>query len=102
MGKFNKGKGAKNRNKELEIVPKAAETEIQLPVSRKSDDVIPKKVRKVFLNLISCSHFFRCCFSGKMDKSSACVDALWPWNQFSRSPFNEGSKNNHASSSCGT
>lgn len=42
MGKFNT---KKKRSAGLEIVPKAAETEVQLPESRKSDDAPLKKVK---------------------------------------------------------
>lgn len=43
MGKFNKSN--KKRAAGLEIVPKAAETEVLLPESRKSDDAPLKKVK---------------------------------------------------------
>lgn len=42
MGKF---KTAKKRAAALEIVPKEAESEVQLPESRRSDDKPLKKVR---------------------------------------------------------
>lgn len=42
MGKFNKNR---KRATPLEIVPKEAETEVQLPESRKSDDKPLKKVK---------------------------------------------------------
>lgn len=44
MGKFNK-LSKKNRALQLEIVPKDQENEVQLKEVRKSDDVIPKKVK---------------------------------------------------------
>lgn len=46
MGKFNKKLSKKSKALSLEIVPKEPETEVQLSESRKSDDPIPKKVRK--------------------------------------------------------
>jgi hypothetical protein len=45
MGKFNKKLGKKNKPQGLEIVPKAQEQEVQLAETRKSDDVIPRKVK---------------------------------------------------------
>lgn len=44
MGKFNKKISKKNKPLQLEVVPKDKEEEVQLPESRKSDAVIPKKV----------------------------------------------------------
>lgn len=44
MGKFNK-LNKKNRALQLEIVPKEPDNEVQLKEVRKSDDVIPKKVK---------------------------------------------------------
>lgn len=43
MGKY-AGKSKKQKPKDLEIVPKAVEQEVQLPEARKSDDPVPKKV----------------------------------------------------------
>ena len=45
MGKFNKKLNKKSKPLQLEIVPKDKEVEVQLPESRKSDAVIPKKVK---------------------------------------------------------
>lgn len=45
MGKFNK-LNKRNKALQLEIVPKDQDNEVQLPEVRKSDDVIPKKVKK--------------------------------------------------------
>ena len=44
MGKFNK-LNKRNKALQLEIVPKDQENEVQLKEVRKSDDVIPKKVK---------------------------------------------------------
>lgn len=45
MGKFNKKLGKKNKALQLQVVPKEPETEVLLEEVRKSDDVIPKKVK---------------------------------------------------------
>jgi hypothetical protein len=45
MGKFNKKSGKKNRPLNVKIVAKEHKEEVQLPETRKSDDVIPKKVK---------------------------------------------------------
>lgn len=45
MGKFSKKLGKKNKALGLEVVPKEQDTEVVLEAVRKSDDVIPKKVK---------------------------------------------------------
>lgn len=53
MGKFNK-LNKRNKALQLEIVPKDQDNEVQLPEVRKSDDVIPKKVKKSKFQKTAC------------------------------------------------
>lgn len=53
MGKFNK-LNKRNKALQLEIVPKDQDNEVQLTEVRKSDDVIPKKVKKSKFHKTAC------------------------------------------------